>query len=368
MKSSKVKPQEFDLHWQGMLSDYVTAIAWLPSGSTLAASSAAGEVMLWHSGELTTLQAGNGASVDCIAFSLDGQFLAAGGQDGKVKIWRDRTLIATLEHAPAWVDRLAWSPTSNQLAFSLGRDVQVWDVDTGEITATLNFDTSSVLGLDWRSDGEYLAIAGYQGAKIWHSQDWNDDPYALIVPSASVAIVWSPDGKYLATGNLDRTITVLEWNNPHPWVMRGFPGKIRQLAWSEAKTQSGAPLLASSSVEGIVVWEKHTDESLGWESRALTHHTEVIQAIAFQPDSFLLASAAEDGWVCLWHKAKRLAQILAGTPESGFACLAWHPQGQQLAAGGQSGELLIWSKSMRGRGFVSTPNASPAADVLGNRE
>jgi WD40 repeat protein len=232
----------------------------------------------------------------------------------------------------------------------LGRYVQVWDADSGNIAATLNFDASSVLGLDWRRDGQYLAISGYQGVKIWNSQDWNAAPYTLDVPSASVAITWSPDGKYLASGNMDRTITVLEWNNPHPWVMRGFPGKIRQLAWSEAKTQLGAPLLASSSVEGIVVWSKQTDRSLGWEGRVLNRHTEVVQAIAFQPSTFLLASAAEDGWVCLWHKAKRLAQVLDGAPD-GFSCLAWHPAGDKLAAGGQNGELLIWSKTTRGQGF-----------------
>jgi WD40 repeat protein len=76
----------------------------------------------------------------------------------------------------------------------------------------------------------------------------------------------------------------------------------------------------------------------------------VVQAIAFQPHSFLLASAAEDGWVCLWHKAKRLAQILDNASD-GLSCLAWHPQGRQVAAGTQSGELLIWTKVTRGEGF-----------------
>jgi WD40 repeat protein len=225
----------------------------------------------------------------------------------------------------------------------------VWDADINQVVATLNFDASSVLSLDWRSDGEYLAIAGYQGVKIWHSRDWDDDPYLLQIPSASLAIAWSPDGKYLAAGNMDRTITVLEWNNPHPWVMRGFPGKIRQIAWSEAKNKLDAPLLASSSVEGIVVWSQ-ADELRGWEGRVLNQHTEVVQAISFQPGTFLLASASGDGCVCLWHKARRLSQVLEGVSD-GFSCLAWHPQGHQLAAGGQNGDLLIWSKSRRGNGF-----------------
>lgn len=353
MKSSTINTQQFDLHWRGTLSDYVRAIAFSPDGQTLAASDSAGEVRLWQdSGDLATLQTGTGQSVDCLAFSRDGQFLAAGGQDGQLKIWRlpDGELVATLKHAPAWVDKLAWSPTSNQLAFSLGRDVQVWDADAGLVIATLNFEASSVLGLDWRKDGQYLAIGGYQGVKIWGTSDWDDDPWKMALAGASLELAWSTDSKYLASGNIDRTITVLEWNNSHPWVMRGFPGKIRHLAWSEALTTTGAPLLASCSASGIVVWEKQAVESIGWSGRVLEGHDGVVVAIAFQPETFLLASAAEDGLVCLWHKATRLVQILDGV-SSGFSCLAWHSLGHQLAAGGNNGELLVWLKVKRGQGF-----------------
>ena len=99
-----------------------------------------------------------------------------------------------------------------------------------------------------------------------------------------------------------------------------------------------------------VVWEKQEDEALGWEGRVLANHQGVVQSIHFQPDTLLLASAAEDGRVCLWHKAQRLAQVLNGAP-NGFSCLAWHPKGSQFAAGGQNGELLVWSKAGRGQGF-----------------
>jgi len=327
----KTKNQgEFGQHWQGTLSDYVTAIAWSPDGNTVAASSAAGEVVLYQARAFqeTPVQAGNGYSIDCIAFSHDGQFLAAGGQNGQVKIWRVQSdlpeLIATVGNTAAWVDRLSWSPTQTLLAFSLGKYVQVWDAASGEIATTLNFDTSSALDLTWHPDGQRLSVSGYQGVKIWTAEDWDDDPYLLTIPSASVAIAWSPDGKYIASGNLDRTITVLEWDNPHPWVMRGFPGKIRQLAWSDVPTKAGASLLACASAEGIVVWEKQEDESLGWEGCVLAEHEDTVQSIHFQPDTLLLASAAADGWVCLWQGAKRLAQVLNGAP-NGFSCLAWHP-------------------------------------------
>jgi WD40 repeat protein len=351
----------FDPHWQGTLSDYVTALAWSADSQILAASSAAGEVVLRTADALIPLQESSNRSVDCLAFSRDGQFLAAAGQDRRVRIWQQQTekaanstpfqLLHSLENAPSWVDRLAWSPADNQLAFSIGRYVQIWDASEGEVVTTLNFEASTVLGMSWRPDGTWLAIAGNQGVKVWDALAWDDDPFIVDMPAASVAIAWSPDGKYLASGNLGNTLTVLEWDNPHlPWVMRGFPGKVRNLTWSETATPGGASLLVASSVEGVIVWEKHLNQSVGWESWVLDSHAEVVQAIAFQPGTFLLASAADDGWVCLWQKAKQVAQVLEGAP-NGFSCLAWHPQGEKLAAGGQNGELLIWSKTARGQGF-----------------
>jgi WD40 repeat protein len=278
MNFTTSKSKNFDIYYSGQLADYVTSLAWSSPGKTLAIASAAGE-----DGEITNLQTATGKSIDCVAFSPDGKYLAIAGQDGKVKIWRENQLINSLENEPAWVDKLAWNHTSNLLAFSLGRYVKVWDAETEEIVITLNFEKSSILGIDWRKDGHYLAISGYQGVKIWNTNNWDEEPYILATTTVSIVMAWSPDGKYLASGNMDRSVTVLEWENPDPWVMRGFPGKIRQLAWSEVTTSIGASLLASSSVEGVVVWEKSADESLGWEARILTNHVDIINVSLCTP-------------------------------------------------------------------------------------
>jgi WD40 repeat protein len=350
----KSKPL-FERRWNGTLSEYVTAIAWSPDG-ILAASSAGGEVILWQDNALTLLVPSNPQfqSIDCLAFSADGKLLAAGGQDGTVKIWRiseEVELITTLENAPKWVDCLSWSPTSNLLAFSLGRYVQIWDAETQAVVKTLAFEASSVLGMSWRPHGEHLAIAGNQGVKVWEANNWEDDPFLLTMPAASTAIAWSSDNQYLAAGCLDYTITVLRWDNPHPWIMRGFPGKIRNLDWSVASSGK-APLLAASSMEGIAVWKKAKSDSNGWDARILEFHDGIIRDLAFQPNNLLLASAGEDGRLCLWQKAKQVGQVLEGG-DRGFSCLAWHPKGDLLAAGGQNGELMVWSLALRGKGFAN---------------
>ncbi len=347
--STSTTVKDFDLKFTATLSDYITSVTWAPVGSTLAVVSAAGEVTLWQNDELEILQVATGKSVDCVKFSYDGKFLATGGQDGRVTIWQEGEIVTTLENAPAWVDKLVWNPTINQLAFCLNRYIQIWDASKNEVVATLNFEDSSPLGMGWSSNGKNLAAGGNQGVKVWNCENWDEEPYVWEMPTVSVALAWSKDGKFLASGNMDRSVGVMEWGNSEPWLMRGFPGKIRQVAWSDINTPIGAPLLATSSVEGMVVWEKLEDESQGWEARVLTNHVDVIQGIEFAPNSFLLASAASDGWLCLWKGAKQVSQVL--TTEAGFSCLAWHPEGKLLAAGADNGKVIIWAKSLRGKGF-----------------
>ena len=95
------------------------------------------------------------------------------------------------------------------------------------------------------------------------------------MPSASMVTAWSGDGKYIASGNFDNTITVLEYGSPHPWMMGGFPGKISNLTWSPRRS-SNAPLLAASSIEGIAVWKKEADDKDGWNANVLTLHDRTL--------------------------------------------------------------------------------------------
>lgn len=368
IKSAK-KSTFVSLSWQGQLEGYVTAMDWSPDGKWLAISSGAGEVTLLSIAQQHTivLEPSADASIDCLGFSYDGRFLAVGGQNGQVKVWQmpteattgtttdsatDETLpklIKVLEHSRTWVDHLAWSPIRNELAFSLGRYVQVWDMARLEMLATLPFETSSVLAIAWHPDGEQLAVSGHLAVKIWSRSDWDDDPKVQELAAAGLAIAISADGQYLAAGNLDNTLVLWGWDSPYPWRMTGFPSKVPHLAWANP-TRRAAPTIAVASGRGLVVWRKLPTDDAGWDSRVLDLHQKKVVAIAFQPGSHLLASAAEDGKVILWHKAKTPGQMLEGTAR-GFSTLAWNRSGDRLAAGGEQGEWFIWKQGNRGKGF-----------------
>nr|WP_228024980.1 hypothetical protein [cf. Phormidesmis sp. LEGE 11477] len=355
------KSSFLSLSWKGQLQDYVTAMDWSPDGKWLAIASGSSEVILLNIPKKQTITIGpsGSESIDCLGFSYDGQFLAAGGQNGQVKVWRlpknlttdstPPTLVKVLEHTRTWVDHLAWSPMRNELAFSLGRCVQVWDMVREEIVTTLPFEASSVLDLAWHPDGNQLALSGHLAVKIWSRSNWDDDPKVQELAAAGMAIAISADGQYLASGNLDNSLVVWEWESPYPWRMTGFPSKVRHLAWAGAR--SSAPAIAAASGAILAVWRKLPATEAGWTSRAFDLHQKNITALAFQPGSSLLASAAEDGKVILWHKAKELSQILDGA-DQGFSALAWNPKGKLLAAGGAQGEWRVWAQSSHGKGFL----------------
>ncbi len=352
---SGVKTAKLQLvpQWQQTLTDYVTAVAWSPDGSQVAAATAAGEVVLFTSvGAAITLQVPQGQAVNCLGFAADGRFLAWGGQAGKVSVWDIQAVNGHLHqaHSGAWIDTLAWHPTLPWLAYGVGSTIHIGDVKAQQAIAQLDFAASSVLHLAWHPAGDRLAVSGHGGVKVWSTEDWDTEPKLIAVPGASLYCAWSADGRYLGSGNLDRTLTVAEWEHPPPWLMQGFPGKVRQLAWSMPQTSSGSPLIAAACVEGITVWERDPKGRSRWQSKVLQHHQERVNAIAFQPHSLVLASGGQDGRIALWQQGHKLDQSLSALP-GGVACLMWSPAGDRLLAGGNAGEVGVWRIQSRGQGF-----------------
>ena len=331
---------ELQLAWEGQLNDFVTGLAYSPDGAGWAASSAAGEVIWVTTGnEPVVLQAANGKSIAGIAFSADSQWLAAGGQAGRLLIWNceDAHIPPQLVDigVEQWIEHLVWHPTKPELAISYGSQVQIWDALTSTELVTWKFP-NSVFDLAWHPGGA-VAVAGYKGVHIWSPQDRTAPNYHLEVDTATIGIAWSRDGRYLAAGNLDRTLTIVDWHHPDdPWTLQGCPGKVRQLSWLAGTT---TPCLAVASGTAIVLWNLDSDATM-WDGQLLEGHQDIVAALTAHPQEPIWASGGADGYTCQWS-AQGLEQIL-NQSLSKITALAWHPQHLYLVTGSQTGTIQLW--------------------------
>ncbi|WP_225882662.1 WD40 repeat domain-containing protein [Thalassoporum mexicanum] len=364
------KPQ-----WRGSFEEYITAIDWSQDGKSLAIANAAGEISLYQAGsksgkssggKLNTLKTADEASIDCLQFSADGQWLAAAGQGGQLQIWDAQKLsqgefepAVTLDLGGKWIDRLVWHPTIAEFAYSLGKYVQVWSAIEQDIVATLDFDQSTVLALDWHPSGDWLTVGGYKGLKMWQRQDWFNDPVTLELATATNLISWDRGGKYLATDTMDMLVILIGWLgddfDADPWRLSGFPGKIRDFVWSypQADSSDAKPFLVSCSGADIVVWHKidgATREEETWSGTLLQGHSGQVNLLTMPAGQNLLTSAGAEGEIMLWDRAKTWLQTL-NTSKSEITCVAWQSGGKKLAAGNENGEVFIWAEQTKSAGF-----------------
>jgi WD40 repeat protein len=363
---------ELQLEWQGQLNDLVTDLVCAPNGTSWAASSAAGSV-IWTAGltESVTLHEGGeldrGLTIDSIAFSADSRWLAAAGQAGQLLIWNCEDTsrppqLVSKTNFNKWIEHLVWHPTESLLAIGYGAELKILNIigATAPISwqfvsakrrlllgqtlryrqrgASLEENRSSIFDLAWHPHGKYLAVAGYQGVQIWTPRD-REPPIHITTATASIKLSWSSDGRYLAAGNLDRTITIIDWHHPSdPWLLQGCPGKIRQLVWLKGTT---TPCLAVASGTEIILWQL-TGDLLTWNGRCLEGHQGTVEVLAAHPHAPILGSGGTDGCICLWSADGAIVQILTDGGD-GLTALAWQPHGEYLAAGTQTGSIGQWS-------------------------
>src|SRR5208337_2739192 len=106
-------------------------------------------------------------------------------------------------------------------------------------------------------------------------------------------------------------------------VLRGHA--VGRYVFSVAWSPDGRRLASGSWDETIKVW----DTSDGRELLALAGHTGAVNYVAWTRDGKRLASEGSDGTVKIWDTSTGQELLsLAGT------CLAWSPDGERLAVGG----------------------------------
>ena len=243
------------------------------------------------------------APVQTLAFSPDSKFLVTGGDDKRALIWKVATghLVRSIIGHESRISSLAFSRT-------------------GEILATASFDSTARL---------WLAADGTPRGTIQH-------------PSNVSAIAFSPDDERIATGDFLGRVRIWDWKTD----LRNETANIKvdnSWVFSLSFSPDGKSLAVGigSHRVGVLKLRNHSQH----QNFILPSGSDVIRCVAYAPDGRRIAAASGDdvrsGQVTVWEVSRsNVVRVSIHKPFS-IAGLSFSPDGQQLAIGGQDGDVYL---------------------------
>ncbi|GAC1621000.1 MAG: hypothetical protein NVS4B9_12030 [Ktedonobacteraceae bacterium] len=259
---------------------------------------------------------GHTSRVTQIAWSPDSKYLASTSYDKTLQVWDAASgkHVKTYKGHTARVNGLAWSPDSKLIATaSDDQTVRIWDIAQDAAGSVFDRHQGPVDTVAWSPDGASIASAG-EGKVVLL---WDAKTHAIWLTYREhtdkiLSVAWSPNGQYIASGGRDRSVRIWE------------PARVQQKRtfWS-----------IFSPNQGQKTWEGHQGQ---------------IYDLAWSPDSKRLASACGD---CRVRVRNLYAEHLAVLPAVDAATIkntvAWSPNGQYLAIGGNDKAVHVWDSAAK---------------------
>lgn len=397
--------------------DWVWTVVLSPDGKLLATCSSDRTLKLWDlaTGNCIRTFLGHADIVQAVAFSPDGKLFASGSADQTVRLWQIdlENCCQILRGHRNQVTSVAFSPDGLTLASCEAQTIKLWDVQAGYCRQTIQDELTLVWSIGFNSDGKTLVGSDAKAIKFWNvetqgcyqtlsgytSQVWSialnsdrsliagsdkqilkiwqveiDKNYSLLqtiqaYTNAVCSVAFSPDGKTLATGGADQTISI--WNVPIAvdklsvtslqTTLHQHQKPVRALAFSP----DGKLLASGSEDKTIWLWDLQTDRSCF----QLLGHTGCVWSVAFCPpqslphfpvrgglnkdagarcesgnslDSQILASGSADGTIRLWSVRERRSFKTLSEHESWVLSVAFSPDGKFLASSSADQTIRLW--------------------------
>ncbi|TVR56232.1 MAG: WD40 repeat domain-containing protein [Spirochaetaceae bacterium] len=344
---SDADPIAFDIE------GYVSATAWSREGVRLAVASADGPVACFNTqkGLREWSHPGHGLGTSSVTMADDGALTVTCGQDDRVLFHGATGSPVCAGRLPGWGERVRLSTDQRYAAVASKRAVLVFDMlelpshtrADGDpeipVEPAFVFDghASTVTDIAWEPGTHRLAATAYGTLTIWRVG--TTGPVRVFRwQGSSLVVRWSPDKRFLATGDQDSTVHFWFIKEGKDLQMWGFETKVLELSWDHSGRH-----LATGGGRMPTVWDCSGQK--GPEKRRpiqLERHESHVRALAFGNRTQLLASGDADGRLVLWNPIGSESPVSERRLNSAITQVAFSPDDSMLAVGGDDGTVTLY--------------------------
>ena len=363
----------------------VWSVAFSPEGQHIASGSYDNSIKLWDvaSGQCLNTLEGHTSAVKSVTFSKTKNILASASGDGTIKLWdwQQGQHIRTLEGHTQGVWSVDFGPDDRFLVSgSDDQTLRVWEPTTGRCLQVLSGHQHIVLYIKVSFDGKTVASSDYSGLiKLWNLESYLCERSLSGHSSWLWSLAFSNDDKFLYSGGQDRMIRL--WDYQCGCCLKTLSGYTNTI-WSLKFSPDGKTLASSGHDGQIRLWDmsdrtcfavlSHGDPAFGVSfssdgsslassgggeqpvvkiwcldkaalKSTLAAHNSSTRAVAFQPNSTLLASGSIDQTSKLWDVVSgRHIKTLTGHT-NGIWSVAFSHDGAYLATGSTDCSVKLWN-------------------------
>jgi class 3 adenylate cyclase len=188
-----------------------------------------------------------------------------------------------------------------------------------------------------RPKPEQEDLRGFEWRYLWR-RCYADVHSTLQGHAAAVtSVVFSPDGKILATGSDDKSVKL--WDIGSHRELTSLPGPTDLV--HTVRFSPDGKLVAAADGPAIRVWSFASRQEIA----CLRGHQAGVWPVAFSPDGRLLASGSYDGTAKLWDIHSRRAVATLRGHQYAVRGVAFSPNGEILATGSFDQTIKLWDVS-----------------------
>ena len=350
-------------------SDRVLAVAFSSDNQRIATSSADKTIKLWNrDGTLIQTLSGHDDWVTDVQFSPDNRSLISSSRDSTIKLWNLEQFkeAQTFRGHKGWVNSVSFGRENEFISAGEDNTVKFWRIGRSTALRSFTIHREGVTSVMLAPNGQSFLTSGDNVAKLWTLNGKEIATFEGHRDRVNTAS-YSPDGKTIATGSIDRTIRLWNLKGEPLETIQGHEGTITRISFSPAGTQllsastdktarlwqvNPVPRLntgfsaMSVSADGRIIAIAAPDNTIQLQNSTdfllLKAHTAPITQVQISPDDSLLISASADKTIRLWNiSTGELIRTIAGHNER-VTALSFSPDRESFASASTDRTIKIW--------------------------